>query len=205
MSRVVRAATAAVQFVNTNADYYCPVCANLLLEGFLTKCGHHLCYNCCYPTHLHHLLPATCPFDAQPLTIFPDNKLTNQIATSLVYCTHSMDGCKWIGPYSSLQDHLNHHNGYSMQCPVGCGQLVLTDNVHQHLTTNCTATIICNYCREEVRWCYYRGHLIRCSQFPMMCVFGCGRGYIPRNKMKEHYQSCDQAKQAIAITLTPSS
>ena len=199
MSRAVTAATATVQFVNTNVDYYCPVCANLLVEGFLTKCGHHLCYNCCYPTHLHHLLSPTCSLDAQPLAIFPDNKLTNQIATSLVYCTHSMDGCKWMGPYNSLQDHLNYHNGYSVQCPVGCGQLVLADDLHQHLTSSCTATIICSYCREEVRRCYYRGHLIRCSQFPMMCVFGCGRGFIPHNKMKEHYQSCDQAKQAIGM------
>ena len=193
-------ASALVQFVNTNPDYYCPVCSDLLLEGFLTKCGHHLCYNCCYPTHLHHLLSPTCPVDAQPLTIFPDNKLTNQIASSLVYCAHSMDGCKWIGPYRSLQDHLNYHNGYSILCSAGCGQLVLTDNVTRHLSTSCTATIICSYCRAEVRRCYYQGHLITCPQFPMMCVFGCGRGFIPRNKMKEHYQSCDQAKQAIATS-----
>lgn len=197
MSKVV--AAAIVQFVNANPEYYCPSCTNLLLGGFLTKCGHHLCYNCCYPSHLNPMPPAACPFDAQPLTIFPDNKLTNQIASSLVYCTHSMDGCKWVGPYSSLQDHLNYHSGYSIQCPMGCGQLVLTDNVQEHLITSCTATNICSYCREEVKWCYYRGHLMRCSQLPMECVFGCGRAFIPRSKMKEHYQNCDHAKQAIPI------
>ena len=90
MSKVI-VATALVQFVNTNPDYYCPVSSDLLWDGFLTKCGHHLCYNCCYPTNLHFHQSQTCPFDVQPLTIFPDNHLTNQIASSLVYCTHSMD------------------------------------------------------------------------------------------------------------------
>lgn len=195
MSRVVDAATVSVQFMNSSPDYYCPVCATLLVEGFLTKCGHHLCYNCCYPTH--HLLSTVCPLDGQPLSIFPDNKLTNQITSSLVYCNRSLDGCKWIGPYSKLQDHLNYHNGYSTQCPAGCGLLVTTDSLQQHLTTSCNATIICSHCREEMRWRYYQAHLITCSESPTICVFGCGRGFIPRNKMKEHYQNCDHAKKAI--------
>ena len=38
MSKVV-VASAVVQFVHTSPDYYCPVCSNLLLEGFLTKCA----------------------------------------------------------------------------------------------------------------------------------------------------------------------
>ena len=133
---------------------------------------------------------------SQPLIIYPNKKLTNQIASSLVYCACSMDGCKWTGPYRSLQDHLNYHNGHYILCSAGCGRLVLTDNIHQHLITSCTATIICCYCRAEVRRCYYQGHLITCPQLPMTCVFGCGRGFIPRSKMKEHYQDCDQVKQA---------
>ena len=203
MSDVSTVATATVQFVTASPHFYCPACNNLLLEGFLTKCAHHLCYNCCsYSTSYTTHQPPTCPLHGQPLTtqdIFPDNQLTKQIANSLVYCNYSMDGtCKWTGPYSSLQHHLRYHTGHYLQCPLQCGHLVDADNLHQHINTSCTATIICKYCREEMSRCYYEGHLnLTCSQFPEVCVFDCGRGFIPRNKMKEHYQNCDVAKQAI--------
>ena len=95
-----------------------------------------------------------CPLhDGQLLTtqhIFPDNQLTKQITSSLVYCNYSTDGtCKWTGPYSSLQHHLHyHHTGHYLQCPLQCRHLVDADNLHQHINT--TTTIICKYCREEM-------------------------------------------------------
>ena len=138
MSAVSTVATATVQFVGANPHFYCPACNNLLLEGFITKCAHHLCYNCCTTTHQ----PLTCPLHGMPLTtqnIFPDNQLTKQIASSLVYCNYSMDGtCKWTGPYSSLQHHLHYHTGHYLQCPLLRGLLVDADNTN----TSCALQIL---------------------------------------------------------------
>ena len=35
-----------LQFVTKPQDYFCPVCAEILVEPFLSDCGHHLCGSC---------------------------------------------------------------------------------------------------------------------------------------------------------------
>jgi len=106
--------------------------------------------------------------------------------------------CKWTGPYSSLQHCLHYHIGHYLQCPLQCGHWLDAGNLHQHINTSCTATVICKYCREEMPRCYYKAHSHAHSSLRCVCVcVGCGKGFIPHNKRKEHYwQNCDATNQA---------
>ena len=72
-------------------------------------------------------------------------------------------------------------------CTVGQDELVIPKHRNCSLSSDSNHTIVCRYCREEVKYCYYNDHLARCSEH---CEhYRCGIGNTRRHYNHDH-RSC---------------
>jgi len=83
-------------------------------------------------------------------------------------------------------------------CTVEQGELVIAKQHNWSLSSHSDHTIVCKYCREEVKKCYYDDHLVRCSECLMDCRFNCGNCSISCKKVKQHYRGCEAAIEYVS-------
>ncbi|WPT13614.1 E3 ubiquitin-protein ligase COP1 [Picochlorum sp. SENEW3] len=83
-------------------DLKCPICISLLVDPFVTPCGHAFCYSC-VATHLKN--SSTCPNCSASLTMA---KLNPSFALSKIVNSVSKDKQHTESPFVSLKNTLSH-------------------------------------------------------------------------------------------------
>ena len=126
-------------------DYFCPICVEPLIQPFLTDCGHYLCYTC-----RGRLLASgrdQCPECREPNGAKDarlNKHLQRQVNSLKVHCQHHEVGCQWVGELMYLKEHLEHLDpllrcGFILLvCPLGCGELVRSFALEEHIKTYCS-------------------------------------------------------------------
>ena len=93
-------------------EHYCPVCAGLLTEPFLTDCGHLVCGAC-----RDKLLTTSknyCPVCRETNGLSDaclDKHFQHEVNSLTVRCQHHDEGCEWVGEVRDLQKHLDPEKG----------------------------------------------------------------------------------------------
>ncbi len=83
-------------------DLKCPICISLLVDPFVTPCGHAFCYSC-VATHLKNA--STCPNCSASLTMA---KLNPSFALSKIVNSVSKETQHTESPYASLKNTFSH-------------------------------------------------------------------------------------------------
>ena len=93
-------------------DYFCSVCAGLLIEPFLTDCGHLVCGAC--RDRLLTTSKNDCPvcYESNGLSDARlDKHFQREVGGLKVRCQHHDGGCEWVGKVRHLQRHLDPERG----------------------------------------------------------------------------------------------
>ena len=176
---------------------FCPICFELLVEPFLSDCGHHLCHQC--HTQLLQVGKRDCPEcrEVGVLTNARLNKfLQREINDIRVRCPHHQDGCRWTGEVRDLQSHLDpikrRCSYLLLPCSFGCGEKVRSGIMKEHKKNHCPKRqISCRYCS------YYSScdnvtakHLPVCLQVPVTCPNNCKVTGLKRKQLEAHIDEC---------------
>ena len=88
-------------------DYYCPVCYELLVHPYQTRCcGNHLCYECY--CKVRGAVGSCCPVCRNAGIEAVDDKFFVRVVHGLrVRCYHQRAGCRWEGELRELANHVH--------------------------------------------------------------------------------------------------
>ena len=149
-------------------------------------CGHVFC-----EVHLDELRNASgrhsnvCPTCAKPLITYRNSAISREILKLKIHCLNRIDGCKWTGELSSINDHLNRDSrGCEIMCST-CKQLI-------HHTAMARHTMECppSYCNcgigSEVAGAQ---HKKKCRKYSIPCPNKCGLN-IPQCDLSVHRVVC---------------
>ena len=93
-------------------EHFCPVCAGLLTEPFLTDCGHLVCGAC--RDRLLTTSKNDCPVCRETNGLIDarlDKRFQREVNSLKTRCQHHYKGCEWVGEVRDLQKHLDPERG----------------------------------------------------------------------------------------------
>ena len=93
-------------------EHFCPVCAELLTEPFLTDCGHLVCGAC--RDRLMTTGKNDCPVCRETNGLSDarlDRRFQREVNSLKVHCKHHDKGCEWVGEVRYLKKHLDPERG----------------------------------------------------------------------------------------------
>ena len=200
MSKTVRQ---LVQFLEPlEDDFKCPICYEVLQEPHLTTCcgNHHICKGCMENVKR---VNGRCPLCQQkPFDGFIDKRFERQLNDLKAYCIYESKGCKWIGNFGKIEQHLNtgKENGECqfvvVECPVSveCKEYFLRKNLKNHVSNVCKyRQVICIYCGFVSTYQNITSlHLEKCTKYPLFCPNKCSNQTYPRNQLSTHLASCPE-------------
>ena len=84
----------------------CAICRLILRDPHLTSCcGNNFCHTCSKRLQADHKPCPTCR--KHDFKLYPNQSLGRSLKQLHVSCTHSEDGCEWIGELADLEHHLS--------------------------------------------------------------------------------------------------
>ena len=176
---------------------FCPVCLELLIDPFLTDCGHHVCCQC--RTQLLTSNKKVCPECLEPdaLSSARLNKfLQREINDLKVRCQHHREGCKWTGEVRDLQSHLDPDmkkcDYILLPCSFGCGERIRSGAMRDHKKRYCTKRqMSCQYCSYCSSYDIVTAkHRPICLQVPVTCPNNCKKEGLKRRQLQAHIDEC---------------
>ena len=119
-----------------------------------------------------------CPFDSYSMNNDEDEVFDSKqedVSDSEMKSDQLSLYSEWISDEETSSDY-NDYNSYNSLdddqlttlhtcrqcCTVGQDELVIPKHHNWSLSSDSNQTIVCRYCREEVKNCYYNDHLVRC-------------------------------------------
>ncbi|XP_014244337.1 TNF receptor-associated factor 4 isoform X1 [Cimex lectularius] len=129
--------------------------------------------------------------DITPVSSNPDiSDIEKDIMSSVVYCIHHKEGCKWRDQLKKLKAHLNTCKYDTMPCTKLCGAQIPKVLMEDHLRYTCPArTERCEFCSTELSGPALDAHTGTCPKEPLYCENKCGarlqRRHLARHKAAE--------------------
>nr|XP_024218840.1 TNF receptor-associated factor 4 isoform X1 [Halyomorpha halys] len=126
-----------------------------------------------------------------PVSSNPDiSDSEKDIMSSVVYCIHHKEGCKWSDQLKKLKAHLNTCKYDTMPCTNLCGAQIPRVLMEDHLRYTCPSrTETCEFCGSELSGPALDSHPGSCPKEPLYCENKCGirvqRRHLPRHKATE--------------------
>lgn len=108
--------------------------------------------------------------------IYSDPESEKAIMSSVVYCIHHKEGCKWSDELRKLKAHLNTCKHDAIPCTSKCGAQIPRVLMEDHLKYTCPQRRTrCEFCNKE-----FSGHALEVSthQFFILKITLNGRYYI---------------------------
>ncbi|XP_076331692.1 TNF receptor-associated factor 4-like isoform X2 [Tachypleus tridentatus] len=135
----------------------------------------------------------TCPEDNLPLDyakVYPDPESEATVMSSLVYCIHYKEGCKWTDELRKLQGHLNTCKYDAVPCSNRCAAMIPRVLMEDHLFYTCPMRRTrCEFCNREFNGEMLEGHVGSCQHEPVFCENKCGmkiqRRFVTNHRMNE--------------------
>ena len=142
----------------------CSICLHTVREPYLVDCcGYRFCKTCIDPVK-------RCPLcNGQFSSVIPDKLLQRTLNQKLVYCTHKLEGCLWIGQLSKVEEHqikcprkpvtcefckkyqapkekMKQHQkscpARFIVCPNGCGGMMKPSSLKTHTEKKCPLSVV---------------------------------------------------------------
>lgn len=195
------------------SDYICPVKHKIMLEPYQTECcGNHLSSNLAERL-MREKKP--CPLCSAPSPsasgsmgsnkrIFAARKdlfFQKKIFELQVYCPHSKNGCKWVGPLKDAQSHTLSCNMQPWKCQY-CGiKGTLLFGTTEHDPICRERPIQCTCGIDPIPFCEFDDHLKMCPAQLVPCEFGC-QSKVSRKNMPQHMEECMSRHQLLVAQQT---
>ncbi|XP_015767596.1 PREDICTED: TNF receptor-associated factor 3-like isoform X3 [Acropora digitifera] len=172
--------------------YFCSFCELLVREAMQTTCGHLYCFSCLGNLRDRVLpLVLVCLVDKQQLQeneVFADNFMRREVASIVVSCISTKEGCPWKGEVRHLEAHTVGCDFQKVKCVhPECGILIKKTSLPHHLKNECEFRVVtCELCHSQVVFCKLKLHKENeCPAYPIICD-KCEKARIPRGKMADH-------------------
>ncbi|XP_048518966.1 TNF receptor-associated factor 4 isoform X3 [Dendroctonus ponderosae] len=124
----------------------------------------------------------------------PDSE--KAIMSSVVYCIHHKDGCKWSDELRKLKGHLNTCKHDALPCTSKCGAQIPRVLMEDHLKYTCPQRRTrCEFCAKEFSGHGLESHAGHCGAEPLYCENKCGVK-MPRRLLSQH-KAGDCAKRLL--------
>ncbi|KAI8817295.1 uncharacterized protein EV422DRAFT_570919 [Fimicolochytrium jonesii] len=168
-----------------NDNLICCICHAPFTTPVSSPCGHTFC-NLCILTSLS-TTTAACPIDRQPLTradlVRAPIVLENLVQELQVKCM-----CGWTGERALLESHpMDRCLNLKYTCQeLGCGRVVLRNEVKEHREVCEGRMRECEACQEKVLSGDYEVHILTCDKVPIECEF-CSAS-VARGELAEHQE-----------------
>ena len=183
------------EFIDSAADYECPLCLHVTREPSLTSCcGQHFCQTC-----INRILTDQKPCSlckASGFTVLLDKKQKRRVLSLKVVCSEKAAGCDWVGSLGDLDSHVSMANGdcqfVSVNCSNNCGETVQRKLLATHLANDCLKRpYSCKYCQlkstyEEIR----DKHTPVCTKYPVPCPNKCQTDSLEKGQLQQHIREC---------------
>ncbi|XP_058796875.1 TNF receptor-associated factor 4 [Phymastichus coffea] len=128
---------------------------------------------------------------------FQDLEAEKAIMSSIVYCIHHKDGCKWSDELRKLKAHLGSCKHDGVACSNKCGALVPRLLMEDHLKYSCAQRRVrCEFCAQEFAGYNFEKHLGNCGFEPLYCENKCGMK-VQRLQLSQH-KAGECAKRLVA-------
>ena len=89
-----------------------------------------------------------------------------KIDEMVIRCLHKKAGCKWSGPVSNYQDHLDKEcPNVEIECTNKCGEYVQRQKLANHLEESC-----CN-CQHNCLYCGFEDTYAEVNKHFDVCVY----------------------------------
>ena len=100
-------------------------------------------------------------------------------------------GCNWVGNLGDCEKHLEVCGYVHETCKLGCGVVLSRDELRIHLKEICVQRIVvCEYCRENHKFCDLLTHHSMCNKISVPCELGCDKLVIRKNMTKHMDIEC---------------
>ncbi|KAK9738423.1 TRAF-type zinc finger [Popillia japonica] len=118
--------------------------------------------------------------------IYPDPESEKAIMSSVVYCIHHKEGCKWSDELRKLKAHLNTCKHDAIPCTSHCGAQIPRVLMEDHLKYTCPQRRArCEFCNKEFTGHTLENHIGNCGYEPTYCENKCGMK-IQRRHLSQH-------------------
>ncbi|XP_074613277.1 TNF receptor-associated factor 2-like isoform X1 [Acropora palmata] len=175
-----------------DGKYFYSFCELLLRDAMQTSCGHFYCFSCLGNLRDRVLpLVMVCLVDKQQLQeneVFADNFMRREVASIVVSCISTKEGCPWKGEVRHLEAHTVGCDFQKVKCVhPECGILVKKTSLPHHLKNECEFRVVtCELCHSQVVFCKLKLHKENeCPAYSIICD-KCEKARIPRGKMADH-------------------
>lgn len=118
--------------------------------------------------------------------IYSDPESEKAIMSSVVYCIHHKEGCKWSDELRKLKAHLNTCKHDAIPCTSKCGAQIPRVLMEDHLKYTCPQRRTrCEFCNKEFSGHALENHVGNCGFEPLYCENKCGVK-IHRRHLSQH-------------------
>ena len=190
-----------IQFVDVPPkEFDCPICLETLKNPFTIECCHHHFCNDCISNAKQR--KNECPLcKAQPINGIIDKQFKQVIDEAQVYCSLRSAGCKWIGRFDALNDHLspNKQNGQCehvmLKCPhKKCEAPMPRHQIMEHVKNCKYRPFVCLHCGHKGAYTeVVTMHYKCCSKYPVVCPNNCSAQIFKREGLPKHLDKCPNA------------
>ncbi|XP_054264265.1 TNF receptor-associated factor 4-like isoform X2 [Macrosteles quadrilineatus] len=111
------------------------------------------------------------------------------IMSSMVYCIHHKEGCKWNDQLRKLKAHFNTCKHDAIPCTNACGAQIPRVLMEDHLKFTCSERLArCEFCGTDLPGAALDKHTGTCPLEPLYCENKCGMK-LQRRLLGRHKQS----------------
>ncbi len=180
------------------SELTCPICQEIIDRPLLFGCcGIHLCGSCVERIE-QSPSGSLCPYCREPLKYLHNPSIQRQVNAIQVYCPNQSIGCRWIGNFSKVDEHIDSANLHldnnceyvTVQCSFeGCQAIVPRGLKQQHENMECNyRPVTCPHCRQYTSdySTMQREHFGVCPRFPTNCPNECGIDPLPKEAVEGH-------------------
>ncbi|CAG9771399.1 unnamed protein product [Ceutorhynchus assimilis] len=142
--------------------------------------------------------------------IYSDFESEKTIMSSVVYCIHHKEGCKWSDELRKLKGHLNTCKHDTLPCTSNCGAQIPKVLMEDHLLYTCPQRRTrCEFCSKEFTGHTLEDHVGNCGYEPLYCENKCGVKIQKRHLSQHKNSDCSKrllpcrycSKEFVADTL----
>ena len=153
----------------------CSRCHGILREACNSNSGEQFCLCCKKKEEKTH----------------PNLQVRNTVLLLKSSCPIHNRGCNWVGNLGDCEKHLEVCGYVHETCKLGCGVVLSRDELRIHTKEICVQRIVvCEYCRENHKFCDLLTHHSMCNKISVPCELGCDKLVIRKNMTKHMDIEC---------------
>jgi len=164
----------------------CPLCLQMYNNPHKVQCGHRFCEVCLY--NMTRNEERVCPLDGKRITpenAVIDSDLQAKMQSVIAECPQMKKGCEWKGHVNDVHAHKMTCPFTDVNCPKGCGKVLLRMEIASHVKKNCISTFArCKNCYVEMSPEQLQVHECPCEKY--QCPAGCGQKDMTLEELKRH-------------------